>query len=391
MAAKGKKGHGPHRRGGHEEEHEEHVNHERWLVTYADMLTLLMVLFIVLFAISQVNQKKFNELKTGLSSGFGQPVEMLSGSSGLLNSGTTLAPDMVTLIGQAAGQANQGTTGSTSTTTTKEVADLVKQLEAAATKGEADKLAKLEKKLKKALSKNGVSNQVRFGYSPEGLVLTIATDKVLYPSGSATLQTKGARLLDVLCSTLRSSGRDLSIIGHTDDNPIHTAAFPSNWELSTARATGVLRRLHGDCRIAYSRLRAVGYADTKPLVTPASTAAARARNRRVEIVVLAELDGSQGTALQNQAQAASGDTATEGLLASDGQSVDSTDLASTDTSSAGATETSGGTTTGTTAGSGTTTDTGTSTASGTANSSTSSAAADGTGDQSTTSGSSSHG
>ncbi len=81
------------RRGGHEEEHEEHENHERWLVSYADMMTLLMVLFIVMFAISSINQGKFNQLKQGLHNGFGTPQTMLAGGSDLLESGGAVAPD----------------------------------------------------------------------------------------------------------------------------------------------------------------------------------------------------------------------------------------------------------------------------------------------------------
>ena len=81
------------RHGGHDEEHEEHENHERWLVSYADMMTLLMVLFIVMFALSEVNQKKFDMFKVGLHAGFGSPQTMLAGGSDLLDSGGSVAPD----------------------------------------------------------------------------------------------------------------------------------------------------------------------------------------------------------------------------------------------------------------------------------------------------------
>src|SRR5690349_23012994 len=80
---------------------EEHENHERWLVSYADMMTLLMVLFIVMFAISQVDQKKFNALKTGLAAGFGAPVAILTGGDALLTPGGSVAPDSVNLAGAA--------------------------------------------------------------------------------------------------------------------------------------------------------------------------------------------------------------------------------------------------------------------------------------------------
>src|SRR4051794_37528300 len=86
-----------------EEEHEEHENHERWLVSYADMMTLLMVLFIVMFAISQVDQRKFAALKTGLEAGFGTPVAMMPGGDAMLDPGGNVAPDSVNLAGTAAG------------------------------------------------------------------------------------------------------------------------------------------------------------------------------------------------------------------------------------------------------------------------------------------------
>src|SRR3954447_9742555 len=98
-------GGGHHRRGGHEEEHEEHENHERWLVSYADMMTLLMVLFIVLFAISQVDSRKFAALKTGLASGFGNPVAFMPQSDSLLDQGKGVAPDALNLTGSAGGTA----------------------------------------------------------------------------------------------------------------------------------------------------------------------------------------------------------------------------------------------------------------------------------------------
>jgi len=91
------------RRRGHEEEHEEHENHERWLVSYADMMTLLMVLFIVMFAVSQIDEQKFNAVKVGLAAGFGAPIAMLQGADHLLDPGGSVAPDSVNLSGSASG------------------------------------------------------------------------------------------------------------------------------------------------------------------------------------------------------------------------------------------------------------------------------------------------
>jgi chemotaxis protein MotB len=119
---------------------------------------------------------------------------------------------------------------------------------------------------------------------------------VLFDSGGATLLPGGRRILDTVSPTLIKLPNRLSIDGHTNSIPIATAQFPSNWELSTARATGVLRYLHSSHGIPYSRMSATGFADTRPLF-PASNPKALALNRRVEIVVLARLDGSAGRAV----------------------------------------------------------------------------------------------
>jgi chemotaxis protein MotB len=319
--AKSGKGHA---RRGHEEEHEEHVNHERWLVTYADMLTLLFVLFVVLFAMSQVDQKKFAELKTGLSSGFGAKVSMMSGANNLLSMGSSVAPAMNSITGKSDASDSTSKTGtdSSSAPDPKKVAALVKELEKAAVSQEASKLAKAEKALKTALQKSGQSKAVNFGYTPEGLDMTITTDKVLFANGSATLQPQGRKILKALCSTLDGLPNDLSINGHTNSVPIHTAQFPSNWELSSGRANGVLSFLQSTCGIDSGRLRSVGFSDTRPLVTPADSSQALARNRRVEIIIMAKLDNSQGRALQqvgNDAETTGASTSdAQGLLAPDG-------------------------------------------------------------------------
>lgn len=299
MAAKGAKkgGHGPHRRGGHEEEHEEHVNHERWLVTYADMLTLLMVLFIVLFAISQVDSKKYEALKTGLATGFGSKAAILSGSTSLLDMGTSIAPALANLsVSPQSANAPENTLE----IDVEKVAELVEQLQSAAVSEEVDKLTEAEKQLKAALKEAGESNAVNFGYSEEGLVLVIA-DTVLFPNGSATITDRGTKVLRTLCPTLKKLPNELSLNGHTNSVPISTSQFTSNWELSAARATGSLRYLNRSCDLPMGRMRAVGYADTQPLVTPKDSATAKVRNRRVEIVVLAALSDSLGEQLVEDA------------------------------------------------------------------------------------------
>jgi len=289
-----KGGHGHRRRGGHDEEHEEHENHERWLVSYADMMTLLMVLFIVMFAISQVDQKKFNALKTGLAAGFGAPVDILIGGDQLLDPGGAVAPDSVNISGAAAGTTHNPELEPQMNP--EKVSELAKATELAQVSEEVKKLQEAKKKLQDALAKAGLSKGATFRFDERGLVVTIATDQVLFTNGSAQLRPQGRRILDALSPGLLALPNRLSIDGHTNSIPIHTDQFPSNWELSTSRATGVLRYLAGTGHIPVGRMSATGYADTHPLLPHGDPRSVTA-NRRVEIVVLARVDDAAGRAV----------------------------------------------------------------------------------------------
>jgi chemotaxis protein MotB len=290
------------RRGGHEEEHGEHENEERWLLTYADMITLLMVLFIVMFAISQVDQKKFLALSAGLTAGFGAPVSMLHGSNGMLDVGGEIAPDSVNLAGQAGGK---GAAQDQDTINPAAVSELATATEQAAVAKEVAKLKEAQEALKKALAQAGEKDGATFRFDERGLVVSIATDKVLFDNGSAQLKPQGRRILQALGPTLKAMPNQLSVDGHTNRLPIHTAQFPSNWELSTARATGVLRYLHDNDGVPVTRMSAAGFADTRP-VLPASDPKSLVVNRRVEIVVIAAVDDSAGRAVESLGNAESG-------------------------------------------------------------------------------------
>ncbi len=291
---RGHGGGGARRRGGHEEEHAEHENEERWLLTYADMITLLMVLFIVMFAISQVDQKKFMALKTGLAAGFGAPVTMLNGATGMLDVGGSIAPDSVNIAGAAG---SKGASDSKDTINPAAVSQLATATEQAAVSKEVEKLKQARAALQKALAAAGLKNGATFRFDERGLVVSIATDKVLFDNGRATLRPQGRRILDVIAPTLKALPNQISVDGHTNSIPIHTVQFPSNWELSTDRATGVLRYLASSDHIPAARMSAAGFADTRPLL-PDSNPASVVRNRRVEIVVIAAVDNTAGRAVE---------------------------------------------------------------------------------------------
>jgi chemotaxis protein MotB len=283
-----------------EEEPEECENHERWLVSYADMLTLLMVLFIVMYAVSQVDQIKFAALRVGLQAGFGSPIDVMPGGAALLDPGGNIAPDSVNLSGDSAGDTPSAAIDPQARTleaTEKQVAELAKATEEAQVSQEVKKLQKAMEKLKEALAQAGMRDAASFRFDERGLVATIATDKVLFENASAAMRPQGKKILDILAPTLRSLPNRMSIDGHTNRVPINTARYPSNWELSAIRATGVLRYLAWKGRISAQRMSATGYAATRERLPPSDPRSISA-NRRVEIVVLAIVDNSAGRAVE---------------------------------------------------------------------------------------------
>jgi chemotaxis protein MotB len=245
----------------HHHEEEEHENHERWLITYADMITLLMVLFIVLFSISQVDLAKFEKFKAGVSTAG-------TGSDSLvkLHEGGLLTTPQLTQLNKAE--------------------EALQQKDAAAAAAEKEKatLASARDRITQDLHQAGLDGLAAFRFEERGLVVTIVTDKVLFEPGSDVLTTDGRAVIDVISDALAPLPNLLAIEGHTDATPISTSKFPSNWELSTARATSVLQALIQHHAIPAARLSAAGYADQRP-VAGNDTAAGRAANRRVEIVV----------------------------------------------------------------------------------------------------------
>ncbi|HZE05368.1 MAG TPA: OmpA family protein [Solirubrobacteraceae bacterium] len=273
--------HGSRRRRGQEGEHE---NEERWLLTYADMLTLMFALFMVLYSISSVNISKYVTLQQSLKAAFSGSV--LSGGKAIMQSGsestsahtpatadipaivplTPSIPKPTQTVSQVASQIQRAL--NTSTAANREQASFVK----------------LRKELNAYAHSHGFGNQVQAVIEQRGLVVRVLTDKLLFDSGSAQLQAPGVPLLREIAHLLNVDRKHpITVEGNTDNQPIHTAQFPSNWELSTDRATSVLRFLIAN-GVAAQRLEAAGYADLHPLASN-KTAAGRARNRRVDIVL----------------------------------------------------------------------------------------------------------
>jgi len=265
--------------------HEEHPD-ERWLITYADVLTLMFVLFMVLFSISVVNTAKFDMLKQTLQDAF---------NSGLAAGGTSVL------------ETNPGTPSPALTTPAGQIAPEVPTLQSVSPADasaeqmlESAQLNAAQQAIEAKLDKAGVGGKVSTSVNERGLAIRLETDGVLFTPGSATLQPAGAAIIAPIARSLRALPNPVSVEGHTDSTPISTAAFPSNWELSGARASAVVRTMIG-AGIPDGRLQANARADTKPMGDNES-AAGRALNRRVEILVLR----MQGAPSQSPATALGG-------------------------------------------------------------------------------------
>ncbi len=260
------------RHGGEEEE-----SAERWLLTYADMITLLMALFMVLFSISSVNISKFRTLQQALKDAFSG--QILPGGRALEHTGSTESeshvpnPTAATTIVPFSLESKS----STNLRTTPGGAASAAQQEQAG-------FERLKREVEAYAHQHGLSSDVQAVIEPRGLVIRLLTDKLLFASGKATLSTAGYPLLEKISSLLQIDRvHPIAVEGNTDNVPIHTSEFESNWELSAARASTVVNFLIGQ-GVSASRLSAIGYAEEHPIASN-STAAGRARNRRVEIVL----------------------------------------------------------------------------------------------------------
>jgi chemotaxis protein MotB len=273
--------------GAHEEEHE---NHERWLVSYADMMTLLMVLFIVMFAISAVDQKKFSQLKTGLAVGFGAQ------SAAFSESGTQIQDaNQATPFDASANPPNSSADQAKDQELKKAVADADRarqSQQAQHAEKEVQNLDEIKKKILAALEAKGLANAVKFDIDERGLVVTIVTSSVVFAGDRAELLEAGQAILGAVGPALVALPNGIEVDGHTNQLPIGTINYPSGWELSSARASSVVRYLHDHFGVAENRLSATGFADTRPLY-PASDPRATTLNRRVDVVVLSTLPASE--------------------------------------------------------------------------------------------------
>jgi chemotaxis protein MotB len=245
---------------------------ERWLLTYADMITLLLALFIVLWSISSVNISKFNELKQSLHDALNGKI--VTGSAAILTGGPSPLNPLGTQV---------PTIQPLSLNIRASITSAISQ---AIQKQDQDNLERIQQQIETYAKAHGLTGQLRTSIDERGLVIRILTDKLLFDSGEARMTAASAPLMAHVAHLLTLPGlsNDIRVEGNTDNVPISTSQFHSNWDLSTARATAVLDGLLAD-GVQPKRLSVSGYGAERPIASN-STYGGRAVNRRVDIVVL---------------------------------------------------------------------------------------------------------
>ena len=235
--------------------HPEHVNHERWLVSYADFITLLFAFFVVMFAVSQVDSKKVGRFTQSFKEALEwAPLTQKSGGGG----GDRVIPE----------------------------------LSASSHHHRPWDYTVEKKSIRKNLGER-LGNQPSLSglnmLEVHGELVLRLPEKLMFDRGEAILRPDGKTALDAIAAELRSRPVRIRVEGHTDSTPIHTARFPSNWELSMARAMAVVRFFLETGKIEPPRLAAAGYGEHHP-VGPNETAEGRAQNRRVDLIVVADFE-----------------------------------------------------------------------------------------------------
>lgn len=286
--------------------HPEHVNHERWLVSYADFITLLFAFFVVLFASSQADKKKQVRVARAMQSAFSDmgvfephsktpPMTDNGAGSGAsagkpnpLNLPTEpdkASPLATSMNTQSLAQPLPATANLHSSTPLGPGGGAAGQLQAAAGKPASKTLDDVQRDLGTLLAKAITSHSIFLRPGEDGLVISLRETGV-FNSGSADIRPSSVPLIQSIAAELVPTRFNLRVEGHSDNVPIHTAQFDSNWELSTTRSVRIARVLLQNAALDPARLSAAGYAQFHPIESNL-TETGRAHNRRVDIVVLA--------------------------------------------------------------------------------------------------------
>jgi chemotaxis protein MotB len=238
----------------------DHVHQDRWLVSYADFITLLFAFFVVLYASSQADQRKQTQIAHSIHSAF----EALG-----------IFPPAPRTDAHPAGSDPQAEIPPV---------NIVLGDDLSASPQVQQDLRRLQAQLDSLLSAQVAQHVVALRLGRDGLVISLR-EAGFYDSGSALPHAQSKATIDRIAATIAATPYDIRIEGHTDNVPIHTAQFASNWELSTARATELAKSFIVDYRLAPARLSAAGFAEYHPVASN-DTPEGRSQNRRVDIIVL---------------------------------------------------------------------------------------------------------
>jgi len=259
-------------------EHEaEKENGERWLLTYSDLITLLMIFFVVLYSMSKVDAQRFaavaESLNKALGGGTPAKIELAKSQVGpsLFQTGT---PSSKTTV------PGNGTDPNNTAYTKPEASANASQ-----GNGDTEKMTidAIKAKLDKFAADNGIQSTLVTTIEERGLVVSIQ-ETLLFESGSADITARARDILEKISTVLAVAPNQIKVEGHTDNLPINTAKFPSNWELSVIRSTNVVHILQHD-GISPDRLSAAGYGEFRP-ISSNDTDAGRGKNRRIDLIIL---------------------------------------------------------------------------------------------------------
>lgn len=255
------------------QKHEEHENHERWLVSYADFITLLFAFFVVMYSISSVNEGKYRVLSSSIVSAFNKPAKSLDP----IQYGTDLrAPILQHKIMKEEDRNAHERVGV--------------DYQVMPTAQELANMQKIADEVKHDLQALVDEGLVEVNKTNKGLEIEIKSE-ILFASGTARLSATAQSALKQIAKILAKQENQIHVEGFTDDVPISTETFPSNWELSAARSASVVH-LFTKSGIAPERLAAIGYAEFKP-IAPNLTETGRRKNRRVAIMVLNQAEADR--------------------------------------------------------------------------------------------------
>ncbi len=254
-------------------EPEKHANHERWLVSYGDFITLLFAVFVTLYAMSQSDKKKAEEVMQSIQQSFG--MAQAGAPSPKINvipsNQISIVPSVKPEISIAPGsRASRG------------------QFKTRATEKD---FRQIKSSIEAYLVKQSAQGKVALTITRRGLIVSLK-EAGFFDSGQAHIKPSAYEMINTIAEVMTQYNNPLRLEGHTDNIPISTSQFPSNWELSTARAVNGLKYLVKNFDVDPDRISAAGYAEFRPIADN-STPEGRAKNRRVDLVMLSE-DGERG-------------------------------------------------------------------------------------------------